>query len=146
MREDHLICLDLEGTLISNAVSQIPRPHLASFLNEAEKLGRLVLYTSVSHSRTVEIQRLLVSEGTAPSWFIELESLHPEGTVKPIQVAQAHSPECLHYWLVDDQERCIKAGEGDWWIEVKEFMPPYDVNDSELRRVAEVLKDKVSQV
>jgi len=47
-----LVCLDLEGTLISNAVSQIPRPHLFEFLESLTEFGDIVLYTSVSVVRT----------------------------------------------------------------------------------------------
>lgn len=46
-----LLCLDLEGTLISNAVSQIPRPGLYRFLERASVLCDLMLYTSVSRDK-----------------------------------------------------------------------------------------------
>lgn len=129
-----LICLDLEGTLISNAVSQIPRSHLFHFLTEIHKLARLVLFTSVSPKRTIDIQHLLVHEGKVPDWFGELEALHPAQTVKPMSQAVEYAPLAKRYLLVDDQPRCIEDEHRAWWIKVSEFIPPYE-NDDELLHV-----------
>lgn len=56
-KEDHytmrpsILALDLEGTLISNAVSQIPRPGLYEFLESAKSLFEgLVIFTTVPES------------------------------------------------------------------------------------------------
>jgi trehalose-6-phosphatase len=44
-----ILALDLEGTLISNAISQIPRPGLVRFLNDMQsQFDRLVMFTTVS--------------------------------------------------------------------------------------------------
>jgi hypothetical protein len=46
------IALDLEGTLISNAVSQFPRPGLFTFLEYCHKsFDRLVIFTAVNEVR-----------------------------------------------------------------------------------------------
>ena len=46
-----VIALDLEGTLISNAVSQFPRPGLYSFLEYCqENFSRIVIFTAVKDS------------------------------------------------------------------------------------------------
>lgn len=43
-----ILALDLEGTLISNAVSQIPRPGLYSFLEHVQgQFDQLVMFTTV---------------------------------------------------------------------------------------------------
>mgnify|MGYP004712337163 CR=1 FL=1 len=43
-----ILAMDLEGTLISNAVSQIPRPGLYQFLEAVNsKFDRLGIYTTV---------------------------------------------------------------------------------------------------
>lgn len=77
-----LLCLDLEGTLISNAVSQIPRPGLYSFLESVSRICDLALYTSVSPERLQSIQDVLIREKAVPPWFINLPSFHPKGTTK----------------------------------------------------------------
>ncbi|WP_152208281.1 NIF family HAD-type phosphatase [Marinobacter changyiensis] len=135
MKKIILICLDIEGTLISNAVSQIPRPHLYHFLTEVNKLADLVLYTSVSPTRTRKIQNLFVDEGVVPDWFGKLDALHPIGTTKPKAVAASYAPTASRIFLVDDQEACIEEIEQDWWVAVHEYLPPYNTDDKELLRV-----------
>jgi hypothetical protein len=47
-----VLALDLEGTLISNAISQIPRPGLYLFLdNCSQKFDRIVIFTAISEKR-----------------------------------------------------------------------------------------------
>ena len=47
-----ILALDLEGTLISNAMSQIVRPHLKFFLEEVNvKFDKIVIYTAVSEEK-----------------------------------------------------------------------------------------------
>ena len=48
----HVLALDLEGTLISNAMSCIPRPGLFAFLEGCrEMFARVVLFTAVLEAR-----------------------------------------------------------------------------------------------
>ncbi|WP_379866446.1 NIF family HAD-type phosphatase [Marinobacter sp. M5B] len=136
-----LVCLDLEGTLISNAVSQIPRPGLYNFLQQISAIADVILYTSVSRERTEAIKRILVSEGSAPEWFLKLGSMHPEATIKSKQLV----PDISKYSdsvLVDDQRDVIADGEFDWWVPVVEFQPPYSVDDRELERVLGVIRER----
>ncbi|WP_085678403.1 NIF family HAD-type phosphatase [Marinobacter salarius] len=83
-RQKHktLLCMDLEGTLISNAISQIPRPGLYAFLENVAEVCDLMLYTSVSSARVNAIRNLLVNEGVAPAWFLDLSVCHPSATIK----------------------------------------------------------------
>src|SRR5690606_39462147 len=65
-----VIALDLEGTLISNAMSQLPCPGLYGFLEGCRSIcNRVVMFTTVNEVTFREIAALLVAEGTAPSWF-----------------------------------------------------------------------------
>jgi hypothetical protein len=69
-----VLALDLEGTLISNAVSQIPRPGLNAFLSRCSELFyRLVIYTTVEEERFRAIAAMLAAEHAAPSWFPNIE-------------------------------------------------------------------------
>ncbi len=62
-----VLALDLEGTLISNAMSQIARPGLRDFLEFCgAAFSRLVMYTFISEDRFRQIARMLVNEGSAP--------------------------------------------------------------------------------
>lgn len=71
---DMVIALDLEGTLISNAVSQIPRPGLWQFLEGCRSLAvRVVIFTAVSEDRFRAIAERLVEDGLAPPWFSGIE-------------------------------------------------------------------------
>ena len=124
MHKKPLLCLDLEGTLISNAISQIPRPGLHDFLEEVALLCDLVLYTSVSAGRTRAIQQLLVEEKSVPCWFAGLDTIRPVGTIK-YQSACGRSDA----YLLDDQGGVIAPGERKWWIPIKEYLPPYSRDD-----------------
>lgn len=133
-----LLCLDLEGTLISNAVSQIPRPGLYRFLEQVAELCDLIIYTSVNKNRVTAIQHLLVEEGAAPQWFKKLHVVHPTGTVKPKSACGREDA-----FLLDDQEGVIAPGEHQWWIQIDEYMPPYSEDDRALYRVLEDIEIRI---
>ena len=68
-----VLALDLEGTLISNAISQIPRPGLHRFLLDVQsQFNQLVMFTTVPEDRFRAIAELLGREGSAPIWFASL--------------------------------------------------------------------------
>jgi hypothetical protein len=74
-----VIALDLEGTLISNAMSQIPRPGLREFLDTcAQMCPRVVMFTAISEPRFRNIARTLVGEGSAPDWFAVMDRKAPQ--------------------------------------------------------------------
>lgn len=133
-----LLCLDLEGTLISNAVSQIPRPGLFWFLERVSGLCDLMIYTSVSLERVETIRNLLVLEETAPAWTRELDVIRPDGTIK--EKARCGRENAF---LLDDQSGVIVPGEEDWWIPVPEFLPPYPEDDRALEQALEDVKIRV---
>ncbi|WP_417532176.1 NIF family HAD-type phosphatase [Marinobacter lipolyticus] len=136
-----LLCLDLEGTLISNAVSQIPRPGLYPFLERAAVLCDLMLYTSVSRQRVDSIRHLLIEEQVVPAWFADLPIIHPTDTVK-------YKNRCgrSHAFLLDDQAAVVAAGEEDWWVPIEEFSPPYSEQDCELVKTLEKIQSRLSQL
>jgi hypothetical protein len=133
-----LLCLDLEGTLISNAVSQIPRPGLYQFLEQVAELCDLMLYTSVSFERVEAIRNLLVVEENAPKWFRDVSVIRPEKTLKP-------KAACGRYdaFLLDDQPGVIVHGEEDWFVAIPEYLPPYSASDRALYRAFEDIQIRV---
>lgn len=137
-KQKPLLCMDLEGTLISNAVSQIPRPGLYAFLEGVAEVCELMLYTSVSSERVHAIRNLLVEEGVAPAWFLDLSVCHPSGTIK--DKARCGRLDAL---LLDDQAGVIAPGDESWWVPVAEFSPPYSDDDHELSKVLDVIRSRV---
>lgn len=118
-----LLALDLEGTLISNAISQIPRPGLSNFLiNCCSLFPRIVMYTTVREARFRAIAHLLISEGAAPNWFAELEVVAWSGKTKDLTlISGATLEDCL---LVDDFEGYVHCGQREQWVKVACFGPP----------------------
>lgn len=137
-----MVCLDLEGTLISNAVSQIPRPHLFEFLQCVSQFADIVLYTSVSEERTATIKKLLVAEEAAPRWFEDLISIHPQGTIKYRSLVPSIE-DYEHVLLVDDQAAVVSEDESDWLVRIREFMPPYSDDDQELLQTLAKIKRRM---
>ncbi len=125
-----ILALDLEGTLISNAVSQIPRPGLYSFLESVNELFEfLVIYTTVPEAVFRAIAKLLADEGSAPDWFAHLPYIDWSGATKDLSNV-AHAPgQAL---LLDDHRAYVHPGQENYWIEVALFAAPYAASDSGL--------------
>jgi len=138
------LALDLEGTLISNAVSAFPRPGLYDFLSFCrEAFSRLVIFTSVPEATAKRILGILAAEGSAPAWFADME----------VFVCERHMQKDLErigqpgsVWLIDDQEAYILPGQKGQWIPVHEFMPPFTQADDELARVKSEILGKPARV
>lgn len=126
-----VLALDLEGTLISNAVSQIARPHLYEFLTRCDELvRRLVMFTTVEEFRFRAIASSLVKEKVAPRWFAEIEYIHWSGEYKDLSfISNSLLEEIL---LVDDYEGYIHPDQKNRWIFIPQFSHPYSSTDNEL--------------
>lgn len=101
-----VIALDLEGTLISNAVSQIARPGLYEFLDGCGTLcGRVVIFTAVEEKLFFQIAATLVAEDAAPAWFQCIEYIHWHGAIKDLGfVKNVDTKEVV---LIDDCEEYV---------------------------------------
>lgn len=133
------LALDLEGTLISTAVSQFPRPHLKLFLDRSRGMfERLVVFTTVSEPMFRTIAETLAFEGAVPSWFQELEYVHWSGPTKDLTfITACDAGEAL---LLDDLEAYVHPGQLDRWVRIAQFEPPYVETDAELLRVLDELE------
>jgi hypothetical protein len=140
-----IVALDLEGTLISNAMSQFPRPGLYQFLEFCRNnFQRVVLFTAVSEPRTRNIIQVLVEAGDAPAWFAEdVEYIQWEGTYKDLRFIENAEPKDI--LLVDDQEAYIHPEQIECWIRVPEFEPPYSDLDDALSKLEELLTIRLNQ-
>ncbi len=134
-----VIALDLEGTLISNAMSQIPRPGLFDFLVGCKSITeRVVIYTTVKEDRFRKIADLLVSESLVPKWFAKIEYVNWEGKTKDLSLIP--NSEVTSSVLVDDFHIYVHEGQESQWVEIAQFDHPYPESDDEL----EVILNKLN--
>ena len=136
------LALDLEGTLISNAMSCFPRPGLRSFLEQAGELfPRVVMFSAVAEPRLRAILQLLAAEGAAPPWLAACECVPWEGEVKDLRfIPGAAVAETL---LVDDLEAYILPEQREQWVPIAPFASPYPDTDRELTRIAALLRTRM---
>jgi hypothetical protein len=138
-----VLALDLEGTLISNAVSQIPRPDLFYFLCECKQLFlRIVMFTTVPEPRFRDIATLLVQESLAPNWFSRIEYVHWHGATKDVRFVP--NADALQVLLVDDFERYVHPGQESQWLQIEEFAYPYSTMDRGLVAILAQLRARVT--
>ncbi|WP_313413563.1 NIF family HAD-type phosphatase [Stenotrophomonas sp.] len=137
-----ILALDLEGTLISNAVSQIPRPGLRQFLESVRaEFDQLVMFTTVPEARVRPIARLLVEEGHAPGWFRDLAYIRWTGSTKDLRLVSAELGNAL---LLDDHRSYVHPGQEAYWIEAPHFAAPYAQEDTGLREALALIKQYLS--
>ena len=135
-----VLALDLEGTLISNAMSQIPRPGLFQFLNRCRELfPRVVMLTTVKEPRFRDIARLLVGEDMAPPWFADIEYVHWQGETKDLTFIPGAALE--QTLLVDDFEKYVHPGQEGQWLQIDYFDYPYPPTDQGLMKMLGILEE-----
>jgi ribA/ribD-fused uncharacterized protein len=138
------IALDLEGTLISNAVSSFARPGLLPFLDWiSTRFEQVVLYTAVSTRRAAEVVEALVSLGDAPEWFADLRIVTQLGPSKDLRVID---PGLGHLLLADDQETSVSRHQRDRWVPIPCWNAPYDNEDQALEDLRADLEERVAQL
>lgn len=139
-----ILALDLEGTLISNAVSQIPRPGLRTFLDHARSaFDEIVLFTTVPRHISLEIAMLLAKERCVPRWFAEVRYVEWTGSVKDLRFV---SPRLGQALLLDDYGLYIHADQQEFWVEAPLFEPPYPVDDGGLQISQRRIEERVSML
>lgn len=139
-----VLALDLEGTIISDAVGVFPRPGLYEFLQWCgETFERVVLFTCVSEEHAREIVRHLVAEHAAPEWFREVEYVAWERPYKDLKFVQgAALSEIL---LVDDKRIFVLPEQQEQWIPVPSYLPPFSDEDAELELLRERLRQRLTR-
>jgi len=138
-----VLALDLEGTLISNAVSCFPRPGLHAFLEFCRRhFDRVVIYTAVGEERGRRILDALAAEGSAPAWVRDIEFVRWSGPYKDLGCIRDAAPG--RALLVDDLESYVHPDQCDRWIAIAQFAAPYPADDAELARVADVLRERLA--
>lgn len=136
-----ILALDLEGTLISNAVSQIARPGLLRFLEEMHsQFDQLVMFTTVPEPLLRRISELLVREGSAPYWFAEIGYTKWSGKTKDLRFVSSRLGDAL---LMDDHRAYVHPGQEQLWIKVPLFGSPYDESDGGLAVAGRRIRKKL---
>lgn len=113
-----IIALDLERTLISDALSAEPRPGLFDFLSFClARFERVVLFTSVEQADAWEVLRELTRCGRVPPSFLgRLEYVVWSGEYKDLRFIPHSVPE--EVLLVDDDPGWIRPDQRDRWIRI----------------------------
>jgi hypothetical protein len=127
------IALDLEGTLISNAVRQFPRPGLFDFLEFcAASCRQVVLFTAVPEEPARRILDLLVEEKAAPPWFRSVPYVEWDLHFKDL--CNIPSSDALRSLIVDDNPDYILPEQRSRWIPIEKYQSPYTDDDEGLDR------------
>lgn len=143
MPRETVIALDLEGTLISNAVSQFARPGLFQFLEFCHlRFEHIYIYTAVSDTRCHAIVYNLVTRSLAPNWLSDVPFVEWDRELKDLRnIPGASADHCL---IVDDNRQYIRDDQVSQWIEIAKFEPPYPDTDRELSRVQELIDRRLT--
>jgi len=153
------LALDLEHTLIGNAVSRFPRPGLRSFLDWAgARFGpdNIVIYTAVSHEIWQDVATHLVADGFAPGWFADLKHLQPE---KPLALAWGSSfddpvkdlrrvcPDIDQVIIVDDYMEYIRHDQRHRWVRIEPWeRPDGDTRDADADRELDRVRSMIEKL
>lgn len=139
MQRPTVLALDLEGTLISNAYSQIPRPGLRAFLSRcAELTVRIVMFTTVPEPQFRKVALDLESRGEVPIWFPRTEYVTWSGQKKDLTFVPGASPAEVRI-VDDDPDRFAVPSQKGSWVEISHFGPPYSGSDTALDTVLAIL-------
>jgi hypothetical protein len=132
-----VLALDLERTLVSDALSARPRPGLFDFLTFChERFERVALFTSVEEADARAVLDDLARRGQVPLGLLpRLEYVEWCGEHKDLAFVPDSVP--AEVLLVDDDAGWVRPDQRDRWVAVA----PWDGGaDSELPRLRPVLE------
>ena len=138
-----IIALDLEGTLISNAISQIPRPGTKEFFAFCfDNFDRICIFSAVSAVRIRAILTQLVCDGILSQECCDaIEIIDWQGPHKDLSAIPGS--DWREILIVDDLATYILPQQQTQWIQVSEFAPPYPRTDKELTRIVDLIKTRL---
>lgn len=136
-----VLALDLEATLVDNALQATPRPGLRSFLEFCHaRFPRVVLFTTVEESDAREVVTDLVSNGFWPEELADrLEYVQWTGQFKDLRFVQ--NAEVRTTILVDDDAGWIHPDQQDQWLPIPAW---HGEPDSHLMDLQDLLNAKLS--
>ena len=135
-----MIALDLEASLIENAISGSPRPGLHTFIEFCiENFDRIALLTTVEESDARDVLYSLADSGAIPEEFTAVEYIHWQGQYKDLRCASDVPPDEILF--VDDDENWIHPDQTNQWIAIKPWHG--DAEDTELPRIQQALRERL---
>lgn len=136
-----VLALDLERTLIDDALSARPRPGLLDFLDFChERFGRVTVFSTVEEADAREVLEDLARRGQVPPGLLDrLEYVEWCGEYKDLDfIPGVAADEVL---LVDDDAGWVRPDQRGRWVAIA----PWDGGrDGELRRVRLVIEGLLS--
>ncbi len=135
-----MIALDLEASLIDNAISGVARPGLRTFIEFClEAFERVALLTTVEETDAREVLYALADAGHVPEEFTSVEYIDWQGRYKDLRcVNNVTLGEIL---FLDDDESWIHPEQTAQWISIKPWHG--DTEDTELSRVRKVISERL---
>ena len=137
------VALDLEGVLVSSAVSLFPRAGLHDFFLGLRDLGaHIAMSTTVPETRVRPILHLLAAEGSVPGWAASLPCVPWDGPYKDLRWVARVIPGAVlsRTLLVEDTPAVVPPGQESQWVRTRPYEPPFTTDDGELRRVLGVVR------
>ena len=126
-----MIALDLEASLIDNAIMGNPRPGLYEFIEFCfDNFDRVALLTTVEEADAREVLFKLADSGNVPEAFANAEYIDWEGEYKDLRFAKDVDPGEILF--LDDDAGWVHPEQTDRWIPIQ---PWSSGDDTELKRV-----------
>lgn len=138
-----ILAVDLEGTLISNAVSAFARPRLAEFLGWAStRFAQVVLYTAVPAARAAVVLKRVTELDGVPAAVMPTRVLTQEGPCKGLHHVDRDTWPIL---LLDDQAGAVCPDEVEQWVPIQPWSAPYANDDDGLRGARQLLEAAIAR-
>ena len=135
-----MIALDLEASLIDNAISGIPRPGLYSFIEFCmENFDRVALLTTVEESDARDVLYSLADSSAVPESFTTVEYINWQGEYKDLRNVKGVAPKDILF--VDDDESWIHPSQFEQWIPIKPWHG--DTTDTELSKIRQAISRQI---
>ena len=133
-----VLALDLERTLIDDALSGRPRPGLREFLTFChERFARVAVFTTVEQADAEAVMDDLGRAGHLPAGLLaRLEYVEWCGEYKDLAFVQHAAPDRVV--LVDDDGGWVRPEQRGQWVPIAAWDGG---QDAELRRVQSLLKN-----
>lgn len=135
-----VLALDLERTLVSDALRADPRPGLAAFFAFCDaRFPRVTLFTTVEEADARAVVEELTARGLMPAELAErLEYVSWCGEYKDLVFVPGATPD--EVLLVDDDAGWIRPDQRDRWIAVAAWDGG---SDADLLRVQHILTERL---
>ena len=135
-----MLALDLEASLIDNAISGAARPGLRTFIEYCmETFERVALLTTVEESDAREVLYALADAGHVPEAFASVEYIDWQGEFKDLRYVNDSNPSDILF--LDDDKNWVHPEQMAQWIAIKPWLG--DTDDIELSRVQKAISDRL---